>query len=291
MRRRTYAITDYNETVAVNFDNKSYVVSTMDLGNIDANLSTYAGAGQYGKTITSRTFGTRDITIEGHILADNEESMKSSKAILQKIIVPTTDFWLVIDNKYKILVTATSTLQYNKNWYRNNEQLTSFTIDGVANNPFFQTLEPVAANVTGWIKDFHFPYINEVGNTFTFGHRSESKIVDLRNESEVETGMEITFKAIGGTIINPSLEEVNSSKKLIVNTTLQPNEELVINTSYGRKSAINKTTQQNCLQLLNLNSNWLQMPVGLSSFKYNYDTQSTGTLECNVRYIPQLIEV
>ena len=291
MRRRTYAITDYNETVAVNFDNKSYVVSTMDLGNIDANLSTYAGAGQYGKTITSRTFGTRDITIEGHILADNEESMKSRKAILQKIIVPTTDFWLVIDNKYKILVTATSTLQYNKNWYRNNEQLTSFTIDGVANNPFFQTLEPVAANVTGWIKDFHFPYINEVGNTFTFGHRSESKIVDLRNESEVETGMEITFKAIGGTIVNPSLEEVNTSKKMIINTTLQPNEELVVNTSYGRKSIVNSTTKENCLHLLDLNSDWLQMPVGLSSFKYDYAANSTGTLECNVRYIPQLIEV
>lgn len=291
MRRRTYAITDYNETVAVNFDNKSYVVSTMDLGNIDANLSTYAGAGQYGKTITSRTFGTRDITIEGHILADNEETMKSRKAILQKIIVPTTDFWLVIDNKYKILVTATSTLQYNKNWYRNNEQLTSFIIDGIANNPFFQTLEPVAANVTGWIKDFHFPYTNEIGNTFTFGHRSESKIVDLRNDSEVETGMEITFKAIGGTIINPSLEEVNTSKKMIINTTLQPNEELVVNTSYGRKSVVNSTTKENCLHLLDLNSNWLQMSVGLSSFKYDYAADSTGTLECNVRYIPQLIEV
>ena len=33
------------------------------------------------------------------------------------------------------------------------------------------------------------------------------------------------------------------------------------------------------------------MPVGLSSFRYDYDESSTGTLECDVHYTPQLIEV
>lgn len=291
MKRRTYTITDFDETIAVNFDREAYVISSIDLGSIDANLSSYVGAGQNGQTITARSYGTRDVAIEGHILAENAASMKSRKAILQKIIVPTADFWLIIDSKYKILLTAQSTIEYSKKWYRNNELLTSFSIDAVANNPFFQSLEPISANITGWIKDFHFPYTNPVGSTFTFGHRSESKIVDLRNESEVETGMVIEFKAIGGTIVNPYLEDVNGKERLKVNCTLAANEVLSINTGFGEKSIVNKTKNKNYLHLLDLSSDWLQMPVGLSSFKYGYDDTSTGTLECNISYTPKLIEV
>lgn len=291
MKNRTYTLTDYNDSLAVNFDRIGYVVSSIDLGNIDASLSTYSGAGQKGKTVTARSYGSRDVTIEGHILADDAESMKTRKAVLQKVTVPTSDFWLVVDGEYKILLTANSTIEYNNNWYRNNEYLTSFTLDCTAYSPFFQTIEPVAANVTGWIKDFHFPYTNVSGSTFTFGHNSESKIMDLDNESEVETGITISFKAIGGTIVNPYLQDVDSNKKLQVNTTLTAGQELQVNTAYGEKSVKNTTTGTNLLYLLDLSSDWLQMPVGSSSFKYGYDDTSTGTLECNVTYTPLLIEV
>ena len=291
MKKRTYTLTDYNNTLAVNFGRVGYVVSSIDLGSIEANLSTYAGAGQYGQTVTARSYGTRDVTIEGHIMADDAESMKTRKAVLQKITVPTTDFWLVVDGKYRIQLSANSTIEYNKNWYRNNEYLTSFTIDAVAYSPFFQTIEPVAAKVTGWIKDFHFPYTNESGKTFTFGHNSESKIIDLKNISEVETGMTISFKALGGTIINPYLQDVESNKKLQVNTTLATGQELVVNTAYGKKSVTNVTLGTNLLYSFDLSSDWLQMPIGTSSFKYGFDDTSTGTLECNVSYTPLLIEV
>lgn len=291
MRRRKYTLTNLDSTVAVNFDNKSYVISSMDLGNIDASLNSYQGAGQYGKTITSRSLGTRNISIEGHILADNAENMKSRKALLQKIITPTSDFWLVIDDTYKIRCTADSTLEYNKKWYRNNELLTSFSIDAVCANPFFETIEPQIANITGWIKDFHFPYCNPVGTKFTFGHRKESKIVDLRNESEVDTGMIISFKAISGTIVNPYLQNAETLEKLTLNNTIQSGETVVVNTTYGSKSVKNITTNSNWLTYFDLGGSWLQMPTGISSFKYGFDNSSTGTLECNVQYIPQLIEV
>ena len=291
MRRRKYSLTNYEGTVAVNFANKAYVVSQMDLGNIDATLSSYSGAGQYGKTITARSLGARDISIQGYILADDADTMKSRKAVLQKLITPTRDFWLVVDGKYKIQATANSTLEYSKKWYQNNELLTSFTIDATCANPFFQTLEPQNANLTGWIKDFHFPYQNEVGTKFIFGHRNVSKIVDLENESEVETGMEITFKAIAGTIVNPVLENADNQEKLKINGTLKSGESVVVNTNYGRKSIRNVTTGENWLTKLDLSSSWLQMPVGLSSFKYDFDESSTGTLQCSVRYTPQLIEV
>lgn len=291
MRRRNYKITNLDNTVAINFDNRTYTKSLLDLGSIEANLSTYIGAGQAGQTITARNYGTRDVTIEGYVLADNEEEMKSRKATLQKVIVPTTDFYLVIDDKYRLRITATSTLQYETDWYVNCELLTKFTIEGTCSNPFFETVQQQQASITGWIKDFHFPYCNPVGNKFTFGHRSTSKIVNLRNESEVETGMTITFKAVAGTIVNPSLMNVNTGEKLLISATLDSGEEVEVNTGYGTKSCRNITLDENWLQHVSLDSTWLQMPVGLSAFRYDYDSSSTGTLECNVYYTPQLIEV
>lgn len=291
MRRRKYAITNLDGTVAVNFDNKTYTKSKMDLGSIDANLSSYVGAGQAGSTITSRNYGTRDVAIEGYVLADTEEEMRSRKATLQKVIVPTTDFYLVIDDRYRLRVTATSTLQYETAWYLSCEMLTKFTIEGTCPNPFFETVQEQRANITGWVKDFHFPFSNPVGQKFAFGHRSTSKIVDLNNESEVQTGMAVTFKAVAGTIVNPSLMNVNTGEKMTIEATLESGEEVAVSTGYGAKSCRNTTTGENWLRHISLDSTWLQMPVGLSSFRYDYDESSTGTLECDVHYTPQLIEV
>lgn len=291
MRKRTYKITNLDGTIAINFDNKTYTKSLLDLGNIEANLSSYIGAGQAGQTITSRNYGTRDIEIQGYVLGDTEEEMKSRKATLQKVIVPTTDFYLVIDDKYKLRITATSTLQYETDWYLNCELLTKFTIEGTCSNPFFETVGVQQASITGWVRDFHFPYCNPVGSKFTFGHRSTSKIVDLNNESEVETGMTIQFKAVAGTIVNPSLMNVNTGEQFKLNATISSGETVIVNTGYGTKSVRNVTTDENWLQHVSLDSTWLQMPVGHSSFRYDYDDGSTGTLECNVYYTPQLIEV
>lgn len=291
MRKRSYKLTNLDGTIAINFDNKTYTKSLMDLGNIEANLSTYVGAGQAGQTITARNYGTREIEIQGYVLGETEEEMKSRKATLQKIIVPTTDFYLVIDDKYRLTITATSTLQYETNWYLNCEMLTKFTIEGVCSNPFFETIQEQQASITGWVKDFHFPFSNPVGKKFTFGHRSTSKIVDLRNESEVATGMIIEFKAVAGTIVNPSLRNITTGEELKLNATIQSGDEVRVNTGYGEKSVRNISEDQNWLQYVSLDSTWLQMPVGLSSFRYDYDESSTGTLECNVYYTPQLIEV
>ena len=292
MRKRSYKITNLDGTIAINFDNKTYTKSLLDLGNIEANLATYVGAGQAGNTITSRNYGTRDIEIQGYVLADTEEEMKNRKATLQKVIVPTTDFYLVIDDKYRLRITATSTLQYETDWYLNCEMLTKFTIEGTCSNPFFETVQEQQASITGWVKDFHFPYCNPVGQQFTFGHRSTSKIVDLRNESEVTTGMVIEFKAVAGTIVNPVLRNITTGEEFKLLATISSGDEIRVNTAYGEKSVRNISEDTNWLQYVSLDSTWLQMPVGLSSFRYDYDEEeSTGTLECNVYYTPQLIEV
>ena len=69
MRKRRYTITNLDGTVAINFDNKTYTKSLLDLGSIEANLSSYVGAGQAGQTITSRNYVTRDVVFVVFVLA------------------------------------------------------------------------------------------------------------------------------------------------------------------------------------------------------------------------------
>lgn len=291
MRRRQYTLMsiDGSEAIVLNQDN--YVLSSMDLGYIDVNKSTYAGSGQMGQTVTSRSYTTRDVSFEGHILADNAEDMRERKVALQRIVAPMRDFWLVVDGKYKLQLMADTTVKYSSLAYRNNDELCSFTVDATASNPFFQTMQAQDGKLSGWLNDFHFPYHNVLGNRFTFGHHNETRVYDLDNDGEVPCGITITLRVLGGTIVNPRLVNVDTLETLKINGTLNASETLVICTTYGQKSIRNVTTGENWLHKLDLESTWLQIQPGNTSFKCEYDNTSTGTIEVNVSFTPLLLGV
>lgn len=289
--RRHYAVTNLDETLRIDFDRHNYVVSTMDLGNIPASFSTFTGTQQNGRTITSRHLSVRDVNIEGHIIADSFEDMKRKKADLQRIILPTRDFWLVVDDAYRIRLTASTTLQYSKHWYEHNDILTTFTIEAIANNPFFETIQEKVANIGEWIPTFHFLYWNPVGEKFTFGRRMQSKSVTVNNECEVPVGIIINLSATGGTVVDPVISNPATGEYFRVYTTMSSGDLIRINTNYGEKSVENVTTGENLMPSLDFASTWLQMEPGASTFRYDYDESSTGSIKCEVTYVPQLVEV
>lgn len=292
MKRRKYSLANDDFSTAIYFDNRDYIINSFDLEQVDANLTYYAGAGQAGSTITHRQLGTRNCVIEGYVLAESDKEMRDKKSQLQKMVVPTHDFHVVIDDKWKMRLTALSSIAYQPEFFAHNEQLTWFSIEAVASNPFFEPLGEDDADVAGWVKDFHFPFSNPVGGKFTFAHREPSKIVKVANKGEIETGMKIIFTAINGTVVNPMVENVDTGKKLELKMTIKSGESVEISTTYGNKYVRNADTKENWLKYLSLQSDFLQMPIGISSFKYGYDENaSTGTLKCVFRYTPKLFEV
>lgn len=291
MRRREYKITNLDGTESITLNRNGYVLSSMDLGYIDVNTSSYTGSGQMGRTVTSRNYTTRDVYMTGHIVADSETEMRNLKVAFQRIVAPIQDFWLVVDGKYKLRLMADTTLQYDSHAYRNNDLLCSFALSCTASNPFFQTVEDSVGKLSGWVKDFHFPYCNPVGQRFIFGHKNETKVYDINNESEVACGMVITLKAIGGTVVNPQVLNVDTMEALKVNGTLNASETLVIDTTYGQKSIRNVTTGANWLHMFDLESTWLQIGPGVTSFKCDCDESSTGTIEAQVAFTPYLLGV
>ena len=292
MKRRKYSLANEDFTTAIYFDNEYYTLSSFELESIDGNISSYAGAGQAGTTITNRQYGSRDATITGYVLADDEDSMRARKSQLQKLTAPTSDFHIIINGKYKMRLTAKASIEYKSEHYVHNEYLTLFTIEAVAANPFFEPMNEVDAELSGWIKDFHFPFHNPIGERFTFGHKAPSKIIELENKGEVETGMVITFTAINGTVKNPALQNIDTQEKLEISKVLQSGESIEISTTYGNKYVRNADTKENWLKYLSVQSDFLQMPIGVSNFKYSYNEDaSTGTLKCVCRYTPKLFEV
>lgn len=292
MKRKKYSLSNLDFTTAIHFDNVYYTLKELSLESIDGNISSYAGAGQQGVTITSRQYASRDVTLTGYVLADNPNSMRARKMQLQKMVAPTSDFFLVVDDKYKMRLTAKASIEYKSDFYLHNEQLTMFTVEAVAANPFFTTINDVDAELSGWIKDFHFRKSFPKETKFTFGHKAPSKIIEVENKGEVETGGVIRFQAINGIIVNPYLENIDTGERFSLTATLPNNNVVAINTIYGSKSVVNETTDDNWLTKMNLESVFLQIPVGISSFKYGFDEeQSTGTMRTTIHYTPQLFEV
>ena len=86
------SLKNYDETRSLTFDNKTYVLNEKDLGSADINLSTFKGSSQIGSMVISRVIGTRDISLIGFILGNNEADMLAKKRYLQSVVNPLQNF-------------------------------------------------------------------------------------------------------------------------------------------------------------------------------------------------------
>lgn len=290
--RKSYKFYSPEREATVVFDGVNYVINSIDLGYVDTNFTTYAGAGQNGKTITSRVYGTRDVTIKGYILANSEEEMALYKKRLQLITAPMSDFQIIVNNKMVLTTTATTSIAYSTKFYENNEQLAYFEIECVSYSPFYEPVDgSVKVDIASWVKDFHFVYSNPVGEKFTFGHRNPSKVASITNEGEVKSGLKITFKAINGDVVNPYITNLTTNEKLLLNETIESGEEVVINTDYANKTCRNIDKDENWLNKLDLGSTFLQIGLGESVFTYGCGEDSDGTMSCSIEYTPKYMAV
>lgn len=291
MRRNTYTLEGPDGT-SISFDNRScYVLTSIDTGEISNDISSYEGASQYGKTITGRRYSNRTVTLTGHILADSKEQMRARMRALQKVVAPSHGFYLVADGQWRLEVTADSTLDFAQGWYlSNNTDMAKWQITGTCANPFWQGVNDIQASLATWTRDFHFPKVNPMGQRFTFGHRLKQRIVPVMSDSDVSCGMAITMEAIDGTIVNPMLENLETGERFQLRGTIPAGDKVDITTTFGSKSVRDKEGN-NWLYKVDLTSDWLQMPPGLSRFRYEYDDDSTGSLRCTIKYTPLLIEV
>ena len=271
-----------------------YILKSVDWGSVKGTHHSYKYVNQVGESIANTSLGTRDIVIEGWIVAQSEIHMTTLKRKLNAFVNPQEEINLSYSD-YMINFVPNETVKYSIGSEENNEFFCKFQIDGTAPNPLF--LDKSESNSTFVTTEpaFHFPLILSESlpeGGVVFGKRTESLIANLTNKGSVSVGMKIVFKA-NGTLVNPSLININTQEEFIINKTLVSGEEVVINTNIGEKSIrgkIGNADYTNYFMYKNIDSPWLQLDVGDNLFRYNAE-EGIDNLDVFVYFYNQYLEV
>ena len=123
------------------------------------------------------------------------------------------------------------------------------------------------------------------------GYRSPSKIVNIFNSGDTESGLIIEMKATG-EVVNPQILNVNSLEFIKINRTLVSGEVIRINTNQGNKRIIDilDKAESNIMNYLDINSTFLKLYKGDNLFKYTA-TSGEDNLEVSIYYNPSYLGV
>lgn len=272
-----------------------YILKSVDWGVIKGTHNTYKYLNQIGVSVNNTSLGTRDISIEGWVVAQHERDMTKKKAALNAFINPQEPLDLIY-NDYKIQFNPDNTVKYSINYAENNDVVCKFQIVGTAHDPMFVDSIENRLNFATTTAGFHFPLVispqlPEGG--VVFGSRTDSLIATVINKGSVSTGMRIVFKA-KGSVSNPKLINVETQEQLLIHKDLVAEEEIEINTTVGSKRVrgrIGETSPfTNYFVYKTLDSTWIQLAVGKNLFRYDADS-GLDNLEVFVYFQNRFLEV
>lgn len=271
-----------------------FILKSVDWGTVKGTHHSYKYVNQVGVTVTNTSLGTRDITIEGWVVAKSEDNMTFLKKTLNTFVNPREELDLIYDT-YVIRFKPDESVKYSITFAENNDAFAKFQIKGTAHNPMFSENEEKASPFATTVPTFHFPLIISPSlpdKGIIFGKRTASLIVNAYNEGSVSVGMRIVFKA-NGTLKNPSLINANTLEEFKVNKTMVAGEEIEINTNVGKKSVRGRVGSEsfvNYYMYKDIDSLWLQLEVGDNFFRYEAE-EGIDNLEVFVYFTNQYLEV
>lgn len=296
--QKSYRIESASTDLAIGLGRKPYVLTALDVGAVEVNVQAYKGMHQMGRTVQSRQYETRDVTIEGAIFAGSRERMLELKTALDRIASPETDFWMVDDAGWRMRLTAEHTPRYSPKWHTNNSEVAVFAIDATAYAPFWQRAEGATEEPSSVTDMLRFALANEQGKAgIVFGEVKASTTFVMRSESDVPCGMVVEFRAVGGQVAHPTITNVNTGEHFTLGVTLEPGKPATVDTTYGRKSIhLAQQPESDGFSYVTADSTWLQLPTSTSTFALSQHVPKGtegqwGTLEASVTYTPLAMEV
>lgn len=271
-----------------------YILKSVDWGTVAGTHHSYKYINQIGVSVTSTSLETRNIVIEGWIVARNENHMTSLKRKINFFVNPQEEINLFYSD-YVISFVPSETVKYSAGVKENNDVFCKFQINGLCPSPLFSSINECSSPFVMTVPSFHFPLILSQSlpdKGVVFGKRTPSLFANVVNEGTVPIGMRIVFKA-NGTIVNPSLINVATQEEFIINKTMVANEEIEINTNVGEKSVrgkIGNNDFENYFMYKDIDSPWLQLAVGDNLFRYNA-VEGIDNLDVFVYFTNRFLEV
>lgn len=292
-----------NDTATISFDSQNYVLTSVDFGSVAATHSTAKGDGQIGERVMNTTLDTRDVEIIGFIRAkapsglSKEErdaalaaDMKAKKAALYQMCEPRREFQILPDDNLALKCYTASTVKFSASKLVNNTRVAQFVIDGICYDPLFSDAVARYRKIAEWASNFIWP-LQIPATGFTFADRTDSLITSLQNDGDVETGLLIHFTA-SATVKNPALTNVATGEFIKLKRTLVAGETVVVNTNFGAEGVTSYLgdTVTDVINDLDLDSTFLQAPVGTTAFHYTAES-NVSSMTVTIYYFQKYLGV
>lgn len=142
------------------------------------------------------------------------------------------------------------------------------TISLICPDPKFYALTDQLTQLAIWQGCIRFPL--RIVNPFHVTEKVNTLIGNVRNDSAVSMGLTVTFRATG-TVINPSLYDINRYDLMQINTTMHAGDVIIITTGDGNKRVklFSGGVTSNISNLMQYPPKWLKAYQGDNLFRYN----------------------
>lgn len=249
------------------------------VGTVNSVSSAYG----IGTTWNGTSIGQRDLTIKGVIT----ENIQENRLLLFDLFPLDTEGTLYyyegnIERKIKCVVEKVSIPE--KGGYTRD-----FSISLICPNPHFSAIEATILSMATWTAAFKFPLQipHDVG--IKFGIKNTTSMGTTENETDIDYGMTITFKA-NDTVVNPYLFNVNTREIMQIEKTMSAGDKIIITTHIDNKNIIfisaSGDTEENINYLKMYGSVYLQVPSGSNTFRSGADS-GEDNLETTIEFLPE----
>ena len=186
------------------------------LSGISVNHTMSQGALQIGESISTKSVGSKSLTVTGVIFKNIAETKKQ----LRKVFAPFVTGKLLFNYDYFIYVSVKDAPTFSPIANRGN-----FTMRLIAPYPFFKKMETKTNLIGGVAKKFRFP-IN-YSTPHKFAERSNVRYINVYNDSDVETDFKLTIQT-DSVSVNPYITNLNTFETLKINRTIYQDEKIEV---------------------------------------------------------------
>lgn len=250
-----------------------WLVSVSGLGS-DFNVYTSKNSGQDGENYNGSDAQKRNIVLTLELsLRDYEKQLEKLYCFFQKDLPGTLTYAGGESRKIRYYVEKvepeTETfLPTGSSPY----ETRNVTVSLICPDPKWYALEDRLTQLAVWQGGIRFPL--RVVNPFKATEKVNTLIGNVRNDSSVPMGLTVTFRA-SGTVVNPSLYDINRRELMQVNTAMRAGDVIVITTGDGNKRVrlVSGGITTNINNLMAYPPRWLKAYQGDNLFRYNADKE------------------
>ena len=302
------------ESVGIKKDGRNFVLDSIDWDAPSVETNVYRVPYQIGSMLSNVIVGTRKITIIGYIIANTmdintrgltweeyfqkqKEEIETNKEFLNDMISIYEEILIIVDGYY-LKGYPTQPVKYSDTEEENNEVLCKFSIEIECFDPTFYK-DSTVVHLAYVSPMFHFPLIlteNKSDEYVVFGevHKRQSALIE--NKGSIDVGCKIIIKAVGGSVINPKVYNVNTGEYVeFTGITLSDGETLTITTETGNENAIRhsltRDTNESVIGFMKPGSDFFKVLRGSYYYAYSANEASMNNIDVTIEFTERFFNI